>query len=56
MQFERAYHPQQGMGMGLKIVQSIVALYGGNLKITSQYRQNITVEVHIPLSKTVIHS
>ncbi len=50
MQFERDRYEQQGLGMGLKIVQKIVEMYGGELTITSHYGHHTTVQVTLPLA------
>ena len=49
IQFERQMYEQQGTGMGLKIVQKIVELAGGNFSIQSTYQQETTVEVSLPI-------
>jgi len=49
MQFERKFYEQQGVGLGLKIVNKIIEKVGGNLKITSVYNQETQVEVRLPL-------
>ncbi len=54
MQFERDRYEQQGLGMGLKIVQKIVEMYGGQLTISSVYGQNTTVQVTLPLANTTL--
>lgn len=48
-QFERDFHEQQGIGMGLKIVGKIVELVGGDLSIASVYGQETTVNLSLPI-------
>jgi signal transduction histidine kinase len=45
LQFDRHYYEQQGMGLGLAIVQRLLELYGGRLEITSIPHQQTTVSV-----------
>lgn len=49
-QFERKHYEQQGMGLGLKIVQKIVCIYGGKFSISSVYQQGMTVHIKLPES------
>ena len=49
MQFERKIYEQQGIGMGLKIVQKIVELAGGEFSINSVYQQETTVDITLPI-------
>ena len=49
IQFERQTYEQQGTGMGLKIVQKIVEIAGGEFLIQSTYQESTTVNVSIPL-------
>jgi signal transduction histidine kinase len=49
MQFERQTYEQQGMGLGLKIAEKAVKLYGGRFLITSIYKQETTVYLTLPL-------
>ncbi|MEG4168233.1 MULTISPECIES: hybrid sensor histidine kinase/response regulator [unclassified Microcoleus] len=49
MQFERKRYEQQGTGIGLKIVQKIVELAGGELSITSIYQKETTVHLTLPI-------
>lgn len=49
MQFERKFYEQQGVGLGLKIVNKIIEKVGGELNITSVYNQETLVEVILPL-------
>ncbi|MBU7584921.1 MAG: hybrid sensor histidine kinase/response regulator [Nostoc sp. TH1S01] len=51
MQFERkAYEQQGGVGLGLKIVQTITENYGGVFSISSSYHQATTVCLTLPLA------
>ncbi|MEI6429257.1 MAG: hybrid sensor histidine kinase/response regulator [Pseudanabaena sp. ELA607] len=50
VQFERQTYAQDGLGMGLKIVQRIIELAGGKFKISSIYQQETLVLVTIPLA------
>ncbi|MEP6579619.1 hybrid sensor histidine kinase/response regulator [Microcoleus vaginatus GB2-A3] len=49
MQFERKRYEQQGTGIGLKIVQKIVELAGGEFSITSIYKKETTVHLTLPI-------
>jgi len=49
MQFERKKYEQQGAGIGLKIVQKIVELAGGEFSITSIYEKETTVHLTLPI-------
>jgi len=49
MQFERKTYAQQGPGLGLKIAQKVVELYGGRLNLSSIYQQETTVEIELPI-------
>ncbi|MEG4486470.1 hybrid sensor histidine kinase/response regulator [Microcoleus sp. D2_18a_B4] len=49
MQFERKKYEQQGTGIGLKIVQKIVELAGGEFSITSIYKKETTVHLTLPI-------
>jgi two-component system, sensor histidine kinase and response regulator len=49
MQFERKTYEQQGLGIGLKIVNKIVELAGGEIAINSVYHQETTVTVSLPI-------
>lgn len=49
MQFERRTYAQQGAGLGLKIVQKVVELYGGRFRISSIHQQELTVHITLPL-------
>jgi two-component system sensor histidine kinase/response regulator len=50
MQFERALHEQQGLGLGLVIAQRLTELYDGKLDIRSAVDQGTTVSVSLPLA------
>ncbi len=52
MQFERKSYEQQGIGLGLKVVNKIVELAGGEFSITSIYQQETTVYITLP----IVHS
>lgn len=45
IQFDRHYHEQQGLGLGLAIVQRLAELYGLQLEIESIPNQQTTVKV-----------
>lgn len=49
VQFERSQYEQQGMGLGLKMSQRIVDLYGGRLTIQSVYGKGTLVSVELPV-------
>jgi signal transduction histidine kinase len=49
MQFERAMHEQQGLGLGLAIVNKMVELYGGAVRIDSKPQRGTEVEVRLPV-------
>jgi DNA-binding response OmpR family regulator len=51
MQFDRQYFEQQGTGLGLTLVRSIVTLYGGFLHIASEYGVQTTVSICFPLQQ-----
>lgn len=55
--FERFYRAPtvrsehiSGMGVGLNIVQEIVALHGGNVTVTSKHGAGSTFTIHLPLA------
>ena len=48
MQFNRRYHEQQGLGLGLSIAREIASIYGGELNITSTKGRGTTVTVKLP--------
>jgi signal transduction histidine kinase len=47
-QFDRKKHEQQGLGLGLILVQKLTALYGAKFLITSQPGEGTQVEVAFP--------
>ncbi|HEY9828617.1 MAG TPA: hybrid sensor histidine kinase/response regulator [Stenomitos sp.] len=49
MQFEREVYEQQGLGMGLRIVQRIVELSGGTLSISSHPKQETIIQITWPI-------
>jgi two-component system, sensor histidine kinase and response regulator len=49
MKFERRTQEPQGAGLGLKIAQKAVELYGGRFRITSVYQQETTIYLTLPL-------
>jgi DNA-binding response OmpR family regulator len=49
IQFERETYAQQGVGLGLKIAQKVVELYGGRFTVTSRYREETIVSFSLPL-------
>lgn len=51
VQFERDEFEQQGMGLGLTISQNLVEMYGGKLKIESNYKKFTEVTISFPLEK-----
>jgi len=50
IQFERRIYEQQGAGIGLKIAQKAVELYGGHFSITSLYQQETMIHLTLPLA------
>ncbi len=50
VQFERKFHEQQGLGLGLTIARQLAHIHGGNLTIQSQRNQGTNVTVKIPLA------
>lgn len=48
VQFDRLLHEQQGMGLGLSIVERIARFHGGAFEITSEPGCGTTVSVRIP--------
>ena len=51
IQFERKINEQQGAGMGLHLVERLIANFGGKLMFSSTSGGGITVEIHLPLAK-----
>ncbi|XDE62723.1 response regulator [Arthrospira platensis BEA 1257B] len=49
MQFERKSYEQQGLGVGLKIVDKIVELVGGTIQINSIYNQETMIYITLPI-------
>ncbi|TVU55094.1 MAG: hybrid sensor histidine kinase/response regulator [Arthrospira sp. PLM2.Bin9] len=49
MQFERKNYEQQGIGIGLKIVNLIVELVGASIEIKSIYNQETTIYIALPI-------
>ena len=50
MQFERKFHEQQGLGLGLTIARRLAEVHGGSLTMQSERDQGTTVIVKIPLA------
>lgn len=50
MQFERKFHEQQGLGLGLIISRKLAELHGGSLAMQSQKNSGTTVTVKLPLA------
>ncbi|WP_017303991.1 hybrid sensor histidine kinase/response regulator [Spirulina subsalsa] len=50
IQFGRKHYEQQGMGLGLKIIQKITDLVGGKTEITSIHNQETRVNITLPLA------
>lgn len=50
MQFERKFHEQQGLGLGLTIARRLAEVHGGSLVLQSERNQGTTVTVKIPLA------
>jgi DNA-binding response OmpR family regulator len=50
MQFERKYYEHLGVGLGLRLVQRIARIYGGNLSIFSIYNRGTTVHLELPIA------
>lgn len=48
MQFGRGRHEQQGLGLGLSMVQEIAHLYGGTVRLSSEPGKGTAVEVNLP--------
>jgi len=55
MQFDRKLYEQQGLGLGLKIVQSIVKAIDGSFSIVSSPRGNqTTVLIGLPVAQEIV--
>jgi signal transduction histidine kinase len=52
-QFDRKKHEQQGLGLGLVLVQKLADLSQAKLSITSQLGEGTQVEIALPLATTV---
>ena len=50
VQFERKFHEQQGLGLGLTISRRLAQVHGGGLAIESRRDHGTTVTVKIPLA------
>jgi signal transduction histidine kinase len=50
MQFERKFHEQQGLGLGLTISKRLAEVHGGSLLIESRKGEGALVTVKIPLA------
>lgn len=50
MQFDRALHEQQGMGLGLIISRRLAELHNGSLSVESEATQWTKVQVNLPIS------
>lgn len=50
MQFERGHYEQQGIGMGLEIVQDLAAFHGWKFKLTSVFGQGTEASIELPLA------
>lgn len=49
MQFDRAFHEQQGVGLGLAIAKRLTELYDGNLMIKSKLNQGTYVWISLQM-------
>ena len=49
MQFDRQLYEQQGVGIGLRIVNKIVEQQNGTFELVSQVSEGTTVEISLPL-------
>ncbi|MBI4785248.1 MAG: response regulator [Oscillatoriophycideae cyanobacterium NC_groundwater_1537_Pr4_S-0.65um_50_18] len=52
MQFERQTYQQQGAGLGLKIAQKAVTLYGGRFLVTSTHKKKTAIYLTLPLENS----
>ena len=50
IQFDREKHEQQGLGLGLSLIQRLVELYRGTLSLRSAPGEGMTVRVMLPLA------
>lgn len=50
MQFDRKFHEQQGLGLGLTIARRLAEVHGGSLTMQSERNQGTTVKVKIPIA------
>ncbi|MEO1068537.1 MAG: ATP-binding protein, partial [Cyanobacteria bacterium J06638_6] len=51
IQFDRAEYEQQGMGLGLAVVQRIVQLHDGEFAIESVEGEGTTVTIDLPVAQ-----
>lgn len=51
MQFDRSNFEQQGVGLGLAIVNKVLALYRGSMNIISEKEKFTEIRVKIPIAK-----
>ena len=49
LQFGRAFHEQQGAGLGLTIAKRLAELYGGRMEFDISSGQGLTVRVFLPV-------
>lgn len=52
-QFNRKKQEQQGIGLGLYLVKTLVSMYSGKINITSATEQGTTVIVELPIVNTI---
>jgi two-component system, sensor histidine kinase and response regulator len=50
VQFDRATHEQQGVGLGLAVVAKIAEMHGGRISISSQAGRGTTATVSFPVA------
>ena len=50
-QFDREFYEQQGLGLGLALVQLLALYYGGECRLQSQPGEETTVTVTLPISR-----
>lgn len=53
IQIDRSIQEQQGIGIGLALVQKIISIHGGECKITSVVKQGTKVTLILPLTETI---